>query len=52
VLPLAARVGEAQVDVFDVIVLDGLQDFFGGRHEYLFGWSSQGGRVRAAAGYL
>ena len=32
VLQLAARVGEAQVDVLDVVVLDLLQDVFGCRH--------------------
>ena len=32
VLPLAARVGEAEVDVFDVVVLDRLQDIFSGLH--------------------
>ena len=37
VLPLAARIGETQVDVLDVVVLDGLQDVFGGLHGYLFG---------------
>ena len=26
VLPLAARIGEAQIDVFDLLVLDQLQD--------------------------
>src|SRR5690348_15488219 len=31
-LPLAARVGEAQVGVFDVIVLDRLQVILGGLH--------------------
>src|SRR5260370_14922210 len=35
-LPLAARVGEAQVDVFHVVVLDRFQDVFGGLHEYPF----------------
>ncbi len=35
-LPLAARIGEAQVDVFDVVVLDRFQDVFGGLHEYPF----------------
>src|SRR2546430_8993773 len=33
VLPLAARIGETKVDVFDVVVLDRLQDIFGGLHE-------------------
>ena len=32
VLPLAARVGEAEIDVFHVVVLDHFHDFFGGRH--------------------
>ena len=32
VLPLAARIGEAQVDIFDVVVLDRLQDILGGLH--------------------
>ncbi|MGY3420852.1 hypothetical protein ACVWZW_001327 [Bradyrhizobium sp. F1.13.4] len=36
VLPLAARIGEAQVDVFDVVVLDRFQDVFGGLHAYPF----------------
>src|SRR4029077_4148169 len=36
VLPLAARIGEAQVDVFYVVVLDRFQDVFGGLHEYPF----------------
>ena len=35
-LPLAARIGETQVDVFDVVVLDRFQDVFGGLHEYPF----------------
>ena len=34
VLPLAARIGETQVDVFHVVVLHMLQDVFGGLHEY------------------
>jgi hypothetical protein len=34
VLPLAARIGEAQVDVFDVVVLDRFEDVFGGLHEF------------------
>jgi len=33
VLPLAARVGEAEVGIFDVIVLDHFQDIFGRRHD-------------------
>ena len=32
VLPLAARIGETEIDVFHVVVLDHLQDVFGGRH--------------------
>ena len=32
VLPLAARIGETQVDIFDVIVLDRLKDILGGLH--------------------
>jgi hypothetical protein len=36
-LPLAAWVGETQVDVFHVVVLDRFQDVFGGLHEYPFG---------------
>ena len=32
VLPLAARIGETQVDVFHVVVLDRFQDVFGRRH--------------------
>ena len=46
-LPLAARIGETQVDVFDVVVLDRFQDVFGGLHEYPF-WFT-GGRDLAAA---
>jgi hypothetical protein len=34
VLPLAARIGEAQVDVLDVVVLDRFEDVFGGLHEF------------------
>src|ERR1700676_2106801 len=45
-LPLAARIGETQVDVFDVVVLDRFQDVFGGLHEYPF-WLT-GRRERAA----
>jgi hypothetical protein len=33
-LPLAARIGEAQVDVLNVVVLDRFQDVFGGLHEF------------------
>ena len=36
VLPLAARIGETQIDVFDVVVLDRFKDVFGGLHEYPF----------------
>ena len=36
VLPLAARIGEAQIDIFDVIVLDRLQDILGGLHDLPF----------------
>ena len=32
VLPLAARIGETEIDVLDVVVLDHLQDFFGRSH--------------------
>src|SRR5215470_9043576 len=32
VLPLAARVGEAKIRIFDVVVLDQLQDILGGGH--------------------
>jgi hypothetical protein len=32
VLPLAARIGETQVDIFDVIILDRLKDVLGGLH--------------------
>jgi hypothetical protein len=32
VLPLAARIGESEIDVLDVVVLDHLQDFFGRAH--------------------
>ena len=32
VLPLAARIGEAEVDVFDVVVLDRLEHVLGGLH--------------------
>jgi hypothetical protein len=31
-LPLATRVGETQIDVLDVIVLDRLEDILGGLH--------------------
>ena len=31
-LPLAARIGEPEVDVFDVVLLDHLQDFLGIGH--------------------
>jgi hypothetical protein len=46
-LPLAARIGETQIDVFDVVVLDRFQDVFGGLHEYPF-WLT--GRRDLAAG--
>ena len=36
VLPLAARIGETEIDVFHVVVLDHLQDIFGRRHGYPF----------------
>ena len=32
VLPLAARIGETEIDVFHVVVLDHLHYVFGGRH--------------------
>ena len=32
VLPFAPRVGETQIDIFDVVVLDRLQDILGGLH--------------------
>ena len=32
VLPLATRIGETKVDVFDVIFLDRREDFLGGLH--------------------
>jgi hypothetical protein len=32
VLPLAARIGETEIGVFDVIVFDQLHDIFGCRH--------------------
>jgi len=32
VLPLAARIGEAEIDVFDVVLLDQIHDFLGIRH--------------------
>jgi hypothetical protein len=32
VLPLAARIGETEVDVFHVVILDHLQSIFSGRH--------------------
>jgi len=32
VLPLAAWIGETEVDVFHVVVLDHFQSVFGGRH--------------------
>ena len=35
-LPLAARIGEAQIDIFDIIVLDRLQDILGGLHDLPF----------------
>src|SRR5215469_3949274 len=31
-LPLAARIGEAEVDIFDVVLPDHLHDFFGVGH--------------------
>src|SRR5207237_523754 len=34
VLPLAPRIGEAEVDIFDVVVFDCFQDVLGGLHEY------------------
>ena len=44
VLPLAARIGEAQIDIFDVVVLDRLKDVLGGLHDLPFlvgfGWTS------------
>ena len=36
VLPLAARIGKAQIDIFDVVVLDRLQDILGGLHDLPF----------------
>jgi hypothetical protein len=36
VLPLAPRIGEAQIDIFDIIVLDRLQDILGGLHHLPF----------------
>src|SRR5215471_21185197 len=39
VLPLAARVGEAEIRIFDVVVLDELQDILGGGHRYCSPWS-------------
>ena len=35
-LPLAPWIGEAEIDIFDVIVLDRLQDFLGGLHALPF----------------
>jgi len=32
VLPLAPRIREAEVDVFDVLILDRLEDILGGLH--------------------
>src|SRR6202167_6225976 len=37
-LPLAARVGKTQIDVFHVVVLDRFQDVFGGLHESPLGF--------------
>jgi hypothetical protein len=31
-LPFAARIGEAEVDIFDVFVLDSLENVLGSRH--------------------
>jgi hypothetical protein len=31
-LPFAARIGEPEVDVFDVVLLDHIHDFLGIRH--------------------
>ena len=42
VLPLAARIGEAEVDVFDVVVLDRLEHVFGGLHGPSQSFSSLG----------
>jgi hypothetical protein len=36
VLPFAAWIGEAQIDIFDVVVLDRLQDILGGLHDLPF----------------
>ena len=36
VLPLAARIGETEIDIFDVVVLDRLQDILGGLHDWPF----------------
>ena len=36
VLPFAARIGKAQIDIFDVVVLDRLQDILGGLHDLPF----------------
>ena len=35
-LPLAPRIGEAEIDIFDVVVLDRLQDILGGLHHLPF----------------
>src|ERR1041385_1001183 len=42
VLPLAARIGEPEVDVFHVVVLHHLQDIFGRRHGYPFFKTNRG----------
>src|SRR5215472_3465200 len=40
-LPFAARIGEAEVDVFDVVLLDHFDDFFGVRHSaHSLAWST------------
>ena len=48
-LPLAARIGESEIDVFDVIVLDRLQDILGGLHVRPLPFDSDGRGLAAAA---
>jgi len=33
-LPLAARIGEPEVDIFDVVLLDQIHNLLGIRHRY------------------
>jgi hypothetical protein len=41
-LPLAARVGKTEIDIFDVVVFDRLENILGGLHVTAFPWSSFG----------